>query len=550
MGKKLFLWFILQSAVWYGYVRLVFWINPTEQNWVFYTLIAGAVLLSLGSVTALVLVLVKHDNKLKPPKGKQTALKASAKLNKEQPQPLALVLKTQGEDLIIQNPFRSILCIGSAGSGKSESIERQLAKSAVESGFCGLLYDFKYPTLTNELEGYLKAKNGRFAHYNVNFTDLSTSSRVNPLHPRYVQNASYAREYSTAIINNLLPESIEKKDFWVRSCTDFLTAVIFWLSKEAPHSCTLPHAVAMVYQDERVLIPLLCKNLQCMGMIKSLDSAMRNESNQQLTGVISTLQSALSVLNTPEIFWVFTGNDFPLDLNNPQRPLWLSIGNTPQLHDTYSPLLSLIATVALKQMNQPDKHPSMVILDEAPTLFIPKLDMIPATARTNKVGLAFFAQDLAQIVNQYGQKQTDVLISNLNNQFFGRVSHPKTAEHVSKLFGKHDEYFTTQSQSTGRSSNLGLGVGVGSNSGKTTSQTIQERERIKPQEVVNFNVGQFCGVLAEGMNREFNTQFKRIDANPAALPTKTIPNPEGNFKLVHKQAAELVSEWKEPEGRE
>ena len=98
-------------------------------------------------------------------------------------------------------------------------------------------------------------------------------------------------------------------------------------------------------------------------------------------------------------------------------------------------------------MNQAGKHHSAVLLDEAPTLYIPKLEIIPATARSNKVSISFFAQDISQIVSQYGQKNADLIISLLNNQFFGRVSSQKTAEYVSKLFGKTDQYFESHSQS-------------------------------------------------------------------------------------------------------
>lgn len=464
------------------------------------------------------------------------------KVSKDLANPYTLRIRTQGEDLLVNNPFRGILCIGSAGSGKSESVFRQLLESAVEKDFCGIQYDFKYPTLTNELEGYLSKKEGRFKHFTINFEDLHRTNRVNPLDPRYILNASYAREYSTSIINNLLPESLEKKDFWVRSCTDVLTAVIFYLAKEMPEYSTLPHAVALILTDEKKIINLLSSNLQCLGMVKSLETALNNDSKEQLSGVVSTLQSAISVLNTPEIFYVLSGNDFSLEVNNPSEPIWLSLGNSPTIHETYSPVLSLIATVALKQMNQQGKHHSAVLLDEAPTLYIPKLEIIPATARSNKVSISFFAQDISQIVAQYGQKNADVIISLLNNQFFGRVSSQKTAEYVSKLFGKTDQYFESYTESKGSTSNVGLGFSKGSNSGRSTSLTVQERERIKPQEILQFDVGQFCGVLVEGKNKEFNTRFKNPICETISLPSKSfIFDIDVNFATIHEQIKTLLN---------
>jgi hypothetical protein len=43
-------------------------------------------------------------------------------------------------------------------------------------------------------------------------------------------------------------------------------------------------------------------------------------------------------------------------------------------------------------MNQQGKRHSFFLLDEGPTLFIPKLDQLPATARSNKVATIYMAQ--------------------------------------------------------------------------------------------------------------------------------------------------------------
>jgi hypothetical protein len=461
---------------------------------------------------------------------------------KEDNNQYSLTLETHGEPLYVNNPFRGILCIAGSGSGKSESVERQLMKSAINQNYCGLVYDFKYPTLTDELEGYLFEERSNTKHYNINFFDLERTNRVNPLHPDYIKNASYAREFSISIINNLLPESLEKKDFWIRSCTDLLTATIFYLAKERPQFSSLPHAVAFILQDEKRIIELLSQNLQSRGMIKSLETALRNESNEQLTGVVSTLQSALSVLNTPEIFYVLSENEFSLEINNPKEPIWLSLGNSAVIPETYSPVISLIITVALKQMNQQGKHHSIVILDEAPTIYIPKLELIPATARSNKVSIAFFAQDMSQIVEKYGQKLSDVIIGLLNNQFYGRLSHQKTMEYVSKLFGKTDVYFDQYSNSSGKSNSYGSGVTFGSNEGEGQSLVVQERERIKAQDISKFEPGRFCGMLVESKNSEFNVMFKRVECNSLrTLIVNSNIDIDANFVAIHESISELFT---------
>ena len=105
-------------------------------------------------------------------------------------------------------------------------------------------------------------------------------------------------------------------------------------------------------------------------MTMSIYNAMERGADAQVSGVIGTLQSAIAQINTPELMYIFGGDDFSLDVNNPQNPAILTIGNFPTLAQTFAPLCSLVITVAIKLMNQPGKHPSFVMLDEAPTIFI------------------------------------------------------------------------------------------------------------------------------------------------------------------------------------
>jgi type IV secretory pathway TraG/TraD family ATPase VirD4 len=269
-------------------------------------------------------------------------------------------------------------------------------------------------------------------------------------------------------------------------------------------------------------------------MVKSLETALRNKSGNQLSGVIATLQSALSRLNTPEIFWLLSGDDFSLNLNDPANPCWLSIGNVPDLADTFAPVISLITTVALKQMNQQGKHKSMVILDEAPTIFIPHIDRIPATARSNKLAFAYCAQDLSQIEKAYGRVNMEAIIGNLNNQFYGRLTSHKSAEHVSKMFGKDD--FLYDSYSENQSSNPS-----GNSSGSGTSQSYRERDRVRPQQLLQFDPGKFACFLVESNTKELIANLERRMCKRFEMP---IVHPEidfkGNFKAIYEEVKGII----------
>ena len=96
----------------------------------------------------------------------------------------------------------------------------------------------------------------------------------------------------------------------------------------------------------------------------------------------------------------------------------------------------------MRQMNKPNQQKSVVLLDEAPTIYIPNIEQIPATARSNKIATIFGVQDFSQLVDNYGQDKAQIILANLGNQFFGRVTNGKTAEMVKNLFKKKIEYLS------------------------------------------------------------------------------------------------------------
>lgn len=406
------------------------------------------------------------------------------------------------EDIYILNPFRSIFVSGTAGSGKSVSLGYNLLTQAVQQNYSIIQYDFKSPVLTNYLESLKNHFNIPFPHYYINFNDVDHTHRTNPLKPKFLPNSTYAREYASAIIFNLLPESLKNNDFWIRSATDLLTACIWYLREVHPDKCTLPHVCNLILNDDKELLELLQLHPETADMTVSIYNAMKRKADAQLAGVVGTLQGAIAKINTPVINYILSGDDFDLDINDSQNPKYVSIGSCPDLSDTFSPVISLIFTVAFKQMNKQDKHHSFVLLDEAPTLFIPKLESLPATARDNKVSLCYMCQDISQMVDMFGQTKAEVIISNLNNQFWGKSTNPKSAEHISRMFGKEDKTFETGSKSKGETKGYSTGIrNIGRNTGTSisisTNESIQERSRVKPQEVLELETGQFFCTLAD-----------------------------------------------------
>ena len=445
------------------------------------------------------------------------------------------------DTLSLNNPFRGILVMGGNGSGKSESIAVPLIQQFISKGFSGLIYDYKFPELATDAESFLRAQNCDLRHFYLNLREYHKSNRINPIQPEYIPNTSYAREYSISIISNLIRESITKPDFWTRSATDLLTACIWYLREERPEICDLPHVLAMITSPTAPLLECLRQNPQTEQMTVSMYDALVRGSEGQLSGVTGTLQSAIAQINTPELMYIFSGSDFDLNLNDPQNPALLTVGTFPTLAQTFAPLCSLVITVATKLMNQPNKRPSFILIDELPTLYVPNLEQIPNTGRSNKIATVLMMQDYAQLADAYGKDKADVLFASCNNHFYGRVASSKTAELLSRQFGKNDVAFNSVTVSS--STNASLSGGSRSSSRSTTT-SIQERDVVKPSEFLNLDAGQFIGITVESNRPQFNRRFKMaVRPVRADLPTPPRDYLDANdyYRQVRQDVKDLLS---------
>lgn len=442
----------------------------------------------------------------------------------------ALTLETTSGTLVLNNPFRGIFVVGAAGSGKTESIAVPLLNQFIQKKFTGVVYDFKFPALASEVNTFIDESRSGLKHYVLNFNDPQRSHRCNPLHPRYLLNTSYAREFSQAIISNLMKESIKKPDFWTRSATDLLTACIWYLKEKKPEICDLPHVCAMITSNDTALLAKLQENPTTAQMTVSIFNAMQRGADGQIAGVIGTLQSAIAQINTPELMYVFSSDDFSLDINNPGTPAVVTVGSYPTLTTTIAPLCALVITVATKLMNQPEKHPSFVLLDEAPTVFIPNVEVLPNTGRSNKIATVILCQDLAQLTDGYGKEKADVLFAACNNHFYGRVASSNTAEILSKQFGKTERVFVTSNTSKKTTQIVGRTHGE--------SESVQERDVMRSNEFLALQVGEFAGITVESNQATFKTKFQRLNRLHAAI---NLPENQGDIYSYYSKVRDDIN---------
>jgi hypothetical protein len=446
----------------------------------------------------------------------------------------SLNFKTSNGVINLANPFRGIYVQGGAGSGKSASIFEPIIKQIAEQEYTGILYDFKSPELTEKVRASYLDSIVEFR--NIDFKNAHQSDRINPIAPNYLSKSVIALEYSQTLVNNLIPESIKKADFWSNTTKMILSGVIWWLKEEHPKYCTIPHAISLLlHTDTKTLLEEVSKNYEAGGMVATLRQSFEKEAGNQTAGILSTIQTAIAQLNSKDVFWILSGNDVDLNLNNPQKPTFLCLGNDSTLPQVYAPVISLIISVAMRQMNKPNQQKSVVLLDEAPTIYIPNIEQIPATARSNKIATIFGVQDFSQLVDNYGQDKAQIILANLGNQFFGRVTNGKTAEMVQKLFSKEDRTFINKNTGTGTGGTI---VHTQSNQSKGKSETIQERDRVKVSDLINLEPGEFYGIIAEGKPKEFlKTQFledfAEIEINKKLPITEQEMN-DNYFKIIEE----------------
>jgi type IV secretory pathway TraG/TraD family ATPase VirD4 len=347
--------------------------------------------------------------------------------------------------------------------------------------------------------------------------------------------STYAEEYSWSLYCNLDKEAIKKGGFFPESAAGLLKSVIWFMKKKHPEHCTLPHIINIILNaDTKTLVNMIISDVETKGMMKSVKEAAEKEAYDQLAGVVGSLTMQLQKINTPEICWVLTGDDFTLDLNNPNDPKFVVFGSLPELKSALSPVVAFISTIGFKLMNAQGKLPSAAFIDEGPTLFIPNLDSVPATARSNKLCVVYMAQDFSQMDVMYGKDNRKALVGNLAYQFYGNTSELETAKHVSEMVG--EEYREIASHNVGGSSSES-----GESSSKGVSYSKQKRKIVEVQEMLTLKQGTFVGKLVESQNDWFKAPMKMISDSNEDFELKEIPKFVENFMLTSEEEAECKS---------
>ena len=343
----------------------------------------------------------------------------------------------------IVNPFRATMVIGTPGSGKSFSVVLPFIRQHLKKGFSMCVYDFKYPDLSLvTYNHFLKArKNGKLPDstrfYVINFENIQKSYRCNPLAPEWMESPIDAFESSRTVLYNLNREWIRQQgEFFSESAVSFFAAVIWFLKKyKDGRFCTLPHAIELLQIDYDDLFAIMEQEKDVANIINPFINAHKRGAREQLEGQLGSLKIAISKIISPEIYWICSGNDFSLDINNPDFPKILCLANDPLRVEMYGAVLSLYITRMLKVINKKGQRPSSLIFDELPTIYFRGLDTLIATARSNRISTLLGVQTIDQLIRDYGKEQANAITSNIGNVFCGQAA-GETAKFIQNRMGK------------------------------------------------------------------------------------------------------------------
>lgn len=415
----------------------------------------------------------------------------------------------------VVNPFRASIVLGTPGSGKSYAVVNQYIKQQIEKGFSMYVYDFKFPDLSTIAYNHLLNNQGGYkklpTFYVINFDDPARSHRCNPINPDFMTDISDAYESAYTIMLNLNKTWVQKQgDFFVESPIILFAAIIWYLRiYQNGKYCTFPHAIEFLNKRYEDIFPILTSYPELENYLSPFMDAWLGGAADQLMGQIASAKIPLSRMISPQLYWIMSGDEFTLDINNPDDPKILVVGNNPDRQNIYGAALGLYNSRIVKLINKKGQLKSSVVIDELPTIYFKGLDNLIATARSNKVAVLLGFQDFSQLTRDYGDKEAKVVMNTVGNIFSGQVV-GETAKMLSERFGKVLQ--KRQSMTINRND-------------KSTSISTQMDSLIPQSKISTLTQGIFVGAIADNFDERIEQKMFHceivVDNAKVAAETKT-----------------------------
>ena len=419
----------------------------------------------------------------------------------------------------VVNPFRATIVLGTPGSGKSFAVVNNYIKQQIEKGYSMYIYDFKFSDLStiayNHMMNHQNGYKVKPQFYVINFDDPRRSHRCNPIHPDFMSDISDAYESAYTIMLNLNKTWVQKQgDFFVESPIILFAAIIWYLRiyKNGKY-CTFPHAIELLNRRYEDVFPILTSYPELENYLSPFMDAWQGGAMEQLAGQIASAKIPLSRMISPQLYWVMSASEFTLDINNPEEPKILCVGNNPDRQNIYGAALGLYNSRIVKLINKKGQLKSSVIIDELPTIYFKGLDNLIATARSNKVAVCLGFQDFSQLVRDYGDKEAKVVINTVGNIFSGQVV-GETSKTLSERFGKVLQ--KRQSISTNRQD-------------VSTSINTQMDSLIPPSKISGLTQGMFVGSVSDNFNERIEQKIFHAEI---VVDTDKVKREESHYQPI------------------
>lgn len=432
----------------------------------------------------------------------------------------------------VVNPFRATIVLGTPGSGKSFAVVNNYIKQQIEKGYSMYIYDFKFSDLStiayNHMMNHQNGYKVKPQFYVINFDDPRRSHRCNPIHPDFMSDISDAYESAYTIMLNLNKTWVQKQgDFFVESPIILFAAIIWYLRiYKNGKFCTFPHAIELLNRRYEDVFPILTSYPELENYLSPFMDAWQGGAMEQLAGQIASAKIPLSRMISPQLYWVMSASEFTLDINNPEEPKILCVGNNPDRQNIYGAALGLYNSRIVKLINKKGQLKSSVIIDELPTIYFKGLDNLIATARSNKVAVCLGFQDFSQLVRDYGDKEAKVVINTVGNIFSGQVV-GETAKTLSERFGKVLQ--KRQSISINRQD-------------VSTSINTQMDSLIPPSKISGLTQGMFVGSVSDNFNERIEQKIFHAEI---VVDTDKVKQEES-----HYQPIPIINNFKDADGND
>lgn len=425
--------------------------------------------------------------------------------------PARYKLKSQVRDSWINfvNARRGILIMGSPGSGKSYFIVENLIRQIIEKGMALFVFDHKFPELTTLTYNHFIKHRHKYpkdtAFYAINFTNPALSHQCNPIHPATLFSLTHAIESAKSLLLSMNRSWANRQgDFFIESPINLLAAVIWFLRKyEDGMYCTLPHAIELLHVELEKLFTVLNTETEITTLINPFIQLYKDGDMETLSNQVVSVKIPLGRISSPEFYYILSGDDFSLDINNPATPKIFCLGNDPKSREALAPIMSLYVDRLNKIINQPGCYPCAQVCDEFSFIRATSVLETISSGRSNNIITVIALQDYSQLKLKYSKEEAEVIFNITGNVISGQVS-GETAKLLSERFAK-----TFQERES-----------ISINSSDTSISRSKHLEASVPASTISsLSSGEFVGLVADNPDEliELKTFHSSIFNDHAAI---------------------------------